>query len=286
MGTFAETQLKRQGWKRGEGLGKNRTGISAAVKVARKKGTQGVGTKGENFEFAWWDHVYNKVLSSVRVDNANGEVKVQLDENLLSRNQMGIISTDLLPVVKPRGEVEEEFKSGDRVLSPEQLNIKRALYGYFVKSFACSTKVERSFEIKIGDQQLFEACNWATAGKGIKAEQNATHNGAELMSTNESACFETSIPGSKVECSESGTRESQVDEDPRKTKKKSKSKKSPKDREDQGDEDPRKAKKKSKPRKSAKDKLKKRSKEKTSNSDCLTKKLKKKKLKKQLSNEP
>ncbi|KAI0232180.1 hypothetical protein L0F63_005711 [Massospora cicadina] len=149
------------GVEEGEGLGKDKSGIAAAIKVTKKLDTKG----GENFEFAWWDHVYNKVSSSVQVENVDGEVKVQLDAGLVSRNLMGIISTELLPVSQGHG------RTGGRVLSTEQLGFKRALYGYFVKSFAGSMKVEKSFATKVGDEELFEACGRLTARKGARAEQ-------------------------------------------------------------------------------------------------------------------
>ncbi|KAJ9075453.1 hypothetical protein DSO57_1035983 [Entomophthora muscae] len=170
MGSFAERQLNQRGWKKGEGLGKNKSGISTAIKVAKKNDTRGVGTKGENFEFAWWDHVYNKVSSSVQVENVDGDVKVKVDnEDLLSRNQMGIISTELVITHKGAEAVESEIQG--RELNTEQLNAKRALYGYFVKSFAGSMNVEKSFATKISDKDLFEACGRLTARKGARAEQ-------------------------------------------------------------------------------------------------------------------
>lgn len=69
-------------------------------------------------------------------------MQVKLDgDDLLSRNQMGIISTELLSTSND-AEASESVPIG-RELSNDQLNAKRALYGYFVKSFEGSMKVEK-----------------------------------------------------------------------------------------------------------------------------------------------
>jgi hypothetical protein len=51
---FAENQLKKFGWTKGEGLGKNSDGISKAISVQMKNNTTGLGSVNDEFSFQWW----------------------------------------------------------------------------------------------------------------------------------------------------------------------------------------------------------------------------------------
>ena len=51
---FAENQLKKFGWTKGEGLGKNSDGISNAISVQMKNNTTGLGSVNDEFSFQWW----------------------------------------------------------------------------------------------------------------------------------------------------------------------------------------------------------------------------------------
>ncbi|KAG0228823.1 G patch domain-containing protein 4 [Actinomortierella wolfii] len=94
--SFAEAQLAKFGWKKGEGLGKNKTGITKSISVVKKNDTKGLGGKLDKWDFAWWDHVFNKSASNIKVvkDEASGEVAVEKDVNFgVQKSKMGIIST-------------------------------------------------------------------------------------------------------------------------------------------------------------------------------------------------
>lgn len=42
FGGFGERLLRKQGWEKGEGLGKNKTGVAEAIQVKKKEDTAGV----------------------------------------------------------------------------------------------------------------------------------------------------------------------------------------------------------------------------------------------------
>uniref|UniRef100_A0A663DTL3 G patch domain-containing protein 4 n=1 Tax=Aquila chrysaetos chrysaetos TaxID=223781 RepID=A0A663DTL3_AQUCH len=66
---FAESQLRRHGWRRGQGLGKREDGIAEAIRVKVKCGTAGVGhDAAEPFSFHWWDHVFNRAAANIAVE--------------------------------------------------------------------------------------------------------------------------------------------------------------------------------------------------------------------------
>ena len=68
-------QMTKFGWKEGQGLGKNEQGVKEAIKVSLKNNKNGLGLDpSEQFVFHWWDHVFNKVASSIKIEDADGEV--------------------------------------------------------------------------------------------------------------------------------------------------------------------------------------------------------------------
>ncbi|KAG0297713.1 G patch domain-containing protein 4 [Dissophora globulifera] len=92
--SFAEKQLAKFGWKSGDGLGKNSDGIKKSISVVKKNDTKGLGGKLDKWDFAWWDHVFNKSASNIQVNkDESGEVKVEKAASTIQVSRMGIIST-------------------------------------------------------------------------------------------------------------------------------------------------------------------------------------------------
>ncbi|KAF9109381.1 G patch domain-containing protein 4 [Mortierella sp. AM989] len=93
--SFAEKQLAKFGWKSGDGLGKNRDGIKKSISVVKKNDTKGLGGKLDKWDFAWWDHVFNKSASNIQVSkDESGEVKVEKQATTtIQMSRTGIIST-------------------------------------------------------------------------------------------------------------------------------------------------------------------------------------------------
>jgi hypothetical protein len=62
---------------RGEGLGKNKDGNVKHISVTKKNDKKGVGVGQDQWEFAWWDHLFNKSASGVVInkDDEKGEVR-------------------------------------------------------------------------------------------------------------------------------------------------------------------------------------------------------------------
>lgn len=89
---FAYSHMSGLGWSQGKGLGKNNQGIVDAIKPKFKFDQTGVGhNRAEEFEFHWWDHVFNKAAKNITVDeDVSGEVKVEmnLDKSDLSTKKM------------------------------------------------------------------------------------------------------------------------------------------------------------------------------------------------------
>lgn len=67
MASFGERQLAKFGWECGDGLGKNKQGISKAPNLTKKNDQTGIGLETNRSEqfFPWWDAIYNKTASSI-----------------------------------------------------------------------------------------------------------------------------------------------------------------------------------------------------------------------------
>ncbi|KAI8378831.1 hypothetical protein EDC96DRAFT_174918 [Choanephora cucurbitarum] len=196
QGSFAQTQLEKFGWESGEGLGKNKEGNVKHISVSVKNDKKGVGVNAGQWEFAWWDHLYNKSASSVVVAKEEGEIKVgSKAKGETRRSKTGIISTE-----KPTGKtVKEEPVNSSLSSMADQRNMmdsvkdihvniaqrvaSASLYGSFVKSTTTSAvetptssnsdnndededEDTKDYSMKISDAELFAACEGRTARKG------------------------------------------------------------------------------------------------------------------------
>ncbi|KAJ2739935.1 hypothetical protein GGI20_006024, partial [Coemansia sp. BCRC 34301] len=65
VSSFAEQQLAKYGWKKGDGLGKDRDGIKRAITVSRRTDNRGIGSDANQWNSNWWDHLYNKATVNV-----------------------------------------------------------------------------------------------------------------------------------------------------------------------------------------------------------------------------
>ncbi|KAM6395150.1 G patch domain-containing protein 4 [Rhynochetos jubatus] len=159
---FAERQLRRHGWRRGQGLGKREDGIAEAIRVKVKCDTAGVGhDAAEPFTFHWWDHVFNEAAANVAVEAGQDGVSMK------TLSEQGVRISNK----KPR-------KAG---------STGSMLYGRFVKSATLTARGEEPTKLPAGsesseeeekldlssarrltDEELMRACGGRTAHKGAR----------------------------------------------------------------------------------------------------------------------
>jgi len=136
---FAESQLKKYGWSKGDGLGKHKQGIKKAISVGIKNNTNGLGKDTDSYGFAWWDHVYNKSAANMNIEKTeDGEVKITKTESNKEKQ-------------------------------------KKVLYGSFVKKDEIVDEDKKDYSIKISDEELFKACEGRTARKGAIYDQSGKY---------------------------------------------------------------------------------------------------------------
>jgi len=162
---FAYNHMEGMGWSRGTGLGKHSQGIVDAIKPKLKFDQTGVGhNRAEEFEFHWWDHVFNKAAKTIKVDeNEEGDIQVL----------MNIDKSDL---------------STKKMRKKMMKKVRNQLYSNFVKAGTMTGgKMEASgnceeIEIvkdlskikELSDDQLVAACGGLTAHKGARHGLNMT----------------------------------------------------------------------------------------------------------------
>lgn len=81
---FGKKILEKYGWKEGEGLGKNKTGITDVVQVKRREENKGLGKeeKTEKWNDKWWENSYDNILKNIVPKNE--KVKKEESENISS----------------------------------------------------------------------------------------------------------------------------------------------------------------------------------------------------------
>ncbi|KAI8925892.1 hypothetical protein BC831DRAFT_459141 [Entophlyctis helioformis] len=77
MPSFAERELTKFGWEKGQGLGKSGGGLKKAITVGVKNNTGGLGTDDKAWGFQWWDHIFNKTTAGITIEQDDeGEVQI------------------------------------------------------------------------------------------------------------------------------------------------------------------------------------------------------------------
>lgn len=148
--SFAEQQLAKYGWKKGEGLGKEKGGIKRAITVSRRTDNRGVGSDANQWNSSWWDHLYNKASVNTSTTNTPVEETIPETKDTLNEYQGMFVRQSANNSQKNSG---ESTPTVDR------------------------TKLVRDGGVHLGvsaisDAELFAACEGRMARKGARAEQN------------------------------------------------------------------------------------------------------------------
>lgn len=154
MTSFAEKQLQKFGWSKGQGLGKNNDGISKAISVSQKTDNSGLGTVSreiDSFSFHWWDHAFNKAASNIQIAPTTSK-----DESVVVSRKAEYARTDLI-VTNPKS------------LSNNNDNNNNA---GFIKGGATEQQPLLLSTAHMTDEQLFKLCKGRTAHKGARSSMN------------------------------------------------------------------------------------------------------------------
>ncbi|KAM6430402.1 G patch domain-containing protein 4-like [Liasis olivaceus] len=156
---FAKKQLKKHGWKKGKGLGKQENGISEALKVKMKCNTAGVGhNSAEEFTFHWWDHLFNSSAANIAVEAGQDGIQVRKISE-----QDGPVTSK-----KPRRAQEGNMLYGRFVKAATLISGTEEPVNLTSSSDQEEEKMDLSTVRRLTDEELFQACGGRTVHKGAR----------------------------------------------------------------------------------------------------------------------
>merc|ERR1712198_677746 len=113
--SFAKNHMYKQGWGEGKGLGRYETGMKNAIKVKIKRDQAGVGhNMAEEFTFQWWDHVFNRAASKIKLKGEDDSEESDSDDDDTSVGGAG------------------SFDISNKKPTKKKYDPKQILYGRFV----------------------------------------------------------------------------------------------------------------------------------------------------------
>ncbi|KAK4316997.1 hypothetical protein Pmani_011898 [Petrolisthes manimaculis] len=158
---FARRMMEKCGWSEGKGLGRDEGGITEAIRPKLKFDTAGLNyNKADEFNFHWWDHVFNKAAHNITVH------KNQDDVVHISRSRELEVSTKRPS--KKHARDHSGFIKGKTLIGQ---------CGEVAGLVECSDddeEEEKDRSLKLTDEQLFQMCEGRTAHKGARHGLNMT----------------------------------------------------------------------------------------------------------------
>ncbi|KAH8278340.1 hypothetical protein KR018_000034 [Drosophila ironensis] len=165
---FAKKILSKYGWKEGDGLGKNNTGMAAPLKASLKFDNAGLGVdRAQEFNDHWWERCFNEAASNVDVQvQDNGQISTARKEG----EEAVEISTKAYSARKLKKAKDQHASDG------------KATYDNFLQTALLTQgggEVENTERIRVEDiavakinvltdEELFKACGGRTAHKGAR----------------------------------------------------------------------------------------------------------------------
>ncbi|KAI7832078.1 hypothetical protein BX661DRAFT_179756 [Kickxella alabastrina] len=165
MPTFAEEQLAKYGWKQGEGLGKDKAGITRAITVSRRTDNKGIGSESNQWNNNWWDNVYNKAASETNKPIAENKEEAEFQEKIAqaAKEQDTLSEYQGMFVKSAASSMVATPASGLSGVSTPNGPVNR-------------TQLVRNGNVQMGvmisDAELFAACEGRMARKGARADQS------------------------------------------------------------------------------------------------------------------
>jgi len=155
---FAYSHMQGLGWSQGKGLGKHHQGIVDAIKPKLKFDQTGVGhNRAEEFEFHWWDHVFNKAAKKIKVDESEaGDIKVEMN---LDKSELSTKKMRKKMMKKVRNQLYSNFVKSGTLTGGKMEEVEKDEDDYVVDKDLSKIK-------ELSDDQLVAACGGMTAHKG------------------------------------------------------------------------------------------------------------------------
>lgn len=187
--SFARKHMYKHGWTEGKGLGRNETGMKSAIKVKIKRDQAGMGhDMAEEFTFQWWDHVFNRAASKIKVKGEDDSESSDSDshENKTGKDVAITIKKPLKKKYDPTAFLYGRFVSGGLLVDDNMKKLQELAVIQKVAPVESSSDVvpvvssdsdsdidsdeERKLYAAAGlpEDELFKRCGGRTAHKGAR----------------------------------------------------------------------------------------------------------------------
>jgi len=187
--SFAWKHMYKHGWTEGKGLGRNETGMKSAIKVKIKRDQAGMGhDMAEEFTFQWWDHVFNRAASKIKVkgEDDSESSDSDSDENKTGKDVAITIKKPLKKKYDPTAFLYGRFVSGGLLVDDNMKKLQELAAIQEVAPVESSSDVvpvvssdsdsdidsdeERKLYAAAGlpEDELFKRCGGRTAHKGAR----------------------------------------------------------------------------------------------------------------------
>ncbi|KAJ1794645.1 hypothetical protein LPJ59_004489, partial [Coemansia sp. RSA 2399] len=172
--SFAEQQLAKYGWKKGQGLGKNSEGVKRAITVSRRTDSRGIGSDSNQWNSNWWDHLYNKASGNSSTADTPQTTLSEDDkeEEREFQSKMSLAANERDTIGDYQGLFVRAVST-----SVSTIKVSESLQSSGAGNRVDRTQFTRDGSIHLGstgisDAELFAACEGRMARKGARAEQN------------------------------------------------------------------------------------------------------------------
>lgn len=158
---FAKKLMEKYGWKEGEGLGKNNTGINKALRANLKFDTAGLGVdQAADFNNHWWERVFNEAANNIDVITDGDKISMNIkDENSVEITTKEY-SLKKLKKTKCQNQSYNNFLKtatltnlGNEETDNNEINVE---------------DIQMTVFKPLTDEELFAACGGRTAHKGAR----------------------------------------------------------------------------------------------------------------------
>lgn len=157
MSKFAEDQLKKYGWNKGDGIGKNNQGIVNPIKASFKFDNTGVGYDiADEFTTNWWEHLFNHTAK--KIDASNGLKRKETNDEEKSKS-----------FLNKKSLFYARFQKASLLVDGQTVKVESEEKKEPIKK---EEKEENTYDKKgkkiVSDEELFKLCEGRTAHKGAR----------------------------------------------------------------------------------------------------------------------
>lgn len=163
---FAKKELQKYGWTEGEGLGKNRDGITKALKPKLKFDNAGLGHDiSREFTDDWWRKLYDNAANNIIMKNEDDNIILEsIDKTFDIKKRKHRKKSK-----RKNGEMYEGFIKTAELKGLSEKSLKDSVSGDSETYLSKNDKRKADCDIpEVSNEELFRICGGRTVHKGAR----------------------------------------------------------------------------------------------------------------------